>query len=62
MERRKNVETIPVWVRTNSKQEILFEGSYEDALKFGEGNFMSKNFYNQYKSEMVFLYNNLCDK
>jgi len=52
MEQRKPVSNIPVWVRTNKKQEILFEGSYKDALAFGEGNFMSKQFYEQYRDEM----------
>lgn len=59
MNQRENLESIPTWVRTNSKQEILFEGSYHDALKFGEGNFMSKKFYNQYKEEMVEIWRNL---
>ena len=52
MYNRKGVETIPTWVRTDRNQNILFEGSYEDALKFGEGNFMTKQFYEQYSQEM----------
>ena len=42
-----------VWVRTNSKGEILFEGPYQDALKFNEGNFMTKKFYEQYNEELT---------
>lgn len=55
----KKLESItnePIWVRTNSKGEILFEGSYEDALKFNKGNFMTKTFYMQYKEEMNELF------
>jgi len=58
MEQRKCVTNIPVWVRTDSNHNILFEGSYEDALKFGEGNFMTKQFYVQYSQEMREMWGN----
>jgi len=58
MYNRIGVETIPTWVRTDRDQNILFEGSYEDALKFGEGNFMTKQFYEQYSQEMREMWGN----
>ena len=58
MYNRIGVETIPTWVRTDRNQNILFEGSYEDALKFGEGNFMTKQFYEQYSQEMREMWGN----
>jgi hypothetical protein len=58
MYNRIGVETIPTWVRTDRDQNILFEGSYEDALKFGEGNFMTKQFYVQYSQEMREMWGN----
>jgi len=58
MYNRIGLETIPTWVRTDRDQNILFEGSYEDALKFGEGNFMTKQFYEQYSQEMREMWGN----
>jgi len=58
MYNRQGVETIQTWVRTDRNQNILFEGSYEDALKFGEGNFMTKQFYEQYSQEMREMWGN----
>ena len=49
----ESVTNEPIWVRTNSKGEILFEGSYQDTLKFNEGNFMTKKFYEQYNEELT---------
>ena len=58
MEQRKCVTNIPVWVRTDSNHNILFEGSYSEAMNFNKGNFMSKEFYEQYREEVCELREN----
>jgi hypothetical protein len=44
------------WVRVDRNRDtILFEGPYKEALEYGEGHFMTKRFYQQYKEEMADL-------
>jgi len=52
--------TIETWVRVDSRtRKVIFEGSYEDAMSFDKGHFMTKRFYEQYRDEFSELMRNL---